>query len=180
MVGSAKRALLKVLPLRPVTIDQFVTLVTMIEGLLNTRPLSYVSDDVGDPQVLCPNDFLIGRTSNKLQPFSEAEWSNASKLKYLHEVLDIYWLRFKKEIVPQMNSLNKLTRPQENLKTGDIVAILEGRRGNWPLGLVTEVKPGKDGKVRVVSVRTGNGQKERPISELMLLLKSEVDAKIKA
>ncbi len=42
--------------------------------------------------------------------------------------------------------------------------------GKWPLARVTQVYPGRDGLVRVVSVKTATGTYERPVSKVALLL----------
>ena len=43
------------------------------------------------------------------------------------------------------------------------------RRGQWPVGRVTEVYPGIDGLVRSVQVRCATGFKVRPVNKLALL-----------
>ena len=42
-------------------------------------------------------------------------------------------------------------------------------RGNWTIGRVTEVHPGKDGKVRNVTVKTQSGQYSRPITKIAVI-----------
>lgn len=42
-------------------------------------------------------------------------------------------------------------------------------RGQWPLGRVVEVHPGKDGLVRSVVVRVGTSYKIRPVHKLCYL-----------
>ena len=39
-------------------------------------------------------------------------------------------------------------------------------RGNWPLGRVIEVYPGKDGHVRIVKIQVGDGTLIRPVTKL--------------
>jgi hypothetical protein len=47
---------------------------------------------------------------------------------------------------------------------------------HWPTGIITEVHPGPDGKVRVVTVKTPKGTFRRPISKICPLphVKSEL------
>ena len=42
--------------------------------------------------------------------------------------------------------------------------------GKWRLARVTQVYPGKDGLVRVVSVKTATGTYKHPVSKVALLL----------
>jgi hypothetical protein len=48
--------------------------------------------------------------------------------------------------------------PRRNLKIGDVVLIADENypRGQWPLAMVTEVMPSKDGYVRTVKVKTSS------------------------
>lgn len=42
----------------------------------------------------------------------------------------------------------------------------ETHPARWPLARVTEVQPGKDGIVRVVTLKTQNGEIKRPVHKL--------------
>ncbi|GFY43627.1 integrase catalytic domain-containing protein [Trichonephila inaurata madagascariensis] len=68
------------------------------------------------------------------------------------------------------------TRRNNALEVGDVVLIGHDnvRRIDWPLGVVLEVYPGKDGVPRVARVRTSNGERIRPFQRLYPL---EVSAK---
>ena len=59
MIKSAKRCLRKAIGKNCLTFDELLTLVTEVEGVLNSRPLTYVySDDVTEP--LTPSHLLAG------------------------------------------------------------------------------------------------------------------------
>jgi len=63
-----------------------------------------------------------------------------------------------------MKTENKTADP----KVGDVVLVgSDGKkRFEWPLGRIIELFPGKDGKTRVVKVKTKNGVYLRPIQRL--------------
>ena len=41
---------------------------------------------------------------------------------------------------------------------------------HWPLARVTEIYPGSDGLIRIVTLKTGNSTYQRPIHKLVKLL----------
>lgn len=49
-------------------VQKFITLLTQIEGVLNSRPLSLLNNDPLDLQPLIPADFLIGVPMSPIVP----------------------------------------------------------------------------------------------------------------
>ena len=47
-----------------------------------------------------------------------------------------------------------------------IVMSPDTPRGRWPLGRITKVHPGQDGRVRVVDVQVGKSVMRRPVVKL--------------
>ena len=60
----------------------------------------------------------------------------------------------------------KVERP--SIKIGDVVFISDGnvQRGNWPMGRITQVHPGRDGLIRTVTLKTHKGELKLPIQRL--------------
>ena len=54
---------------------------------------------------------------------------------------------------------------KKNINPGDVVLVVSPNtpRGQWPLGRILEVYPGKDGHVRSVRLQVGDKQYLRPI-----------------
>ncbi|GFV86569.1 integrase catalytic domain-containing protein [Trichonephila clavipes] len=48
------------------TLEEFLTIITQIEGILNSRPITPLSEDIDDLEVLTPGHFLIGRPITSL------------------------------------------------------------------------------------------------------------------
>lgn len=74
---------------------------------------------------------------------------------------------------------NKWTSGSKSVTTGDIVIVKENNVPSikWNLARVVNTHPGKDGVVRVVTVRTANGtQFNRPIVNLCRLPVEERDS----
>ena len=79
-----------------------------------------------------------------------------------------FWHRWLREWLPSLNARKKWFREQENFQEGDVVIVMspDTSRGRWPLGHITKVHPGQDGKVRVVDVRVGKRVLRRPVVKL--------------
>ena len=77
----AKNTLKSVLQNRIVAKEALGTALVEAEGVLNSRPITHVSNDAGDIEVLTPNHFLLLRAnpSNEEAEVSESE-INATKL----------------------------------------------------------------------------------------------------
>ena len=60
---------------------------------------------------------------------------------------------------------------KENLKINDLVLVMDedAPRGQWSMGVVTEIEKSSDGCVRAATVRCNNKEKRRPIHKLVLL-----------
>ena len=63
MVRSCKRAKMAIVGNRTLTDDVLSTTMCLVEQILNSRPLTSVSDDPEDLEALTPNHFLLGCAS---------------------------------------------------------------------------------------------------------------------
>lgn len=81
------------------------------------------------------------------------QWRTAQKLA------DMYWQRWLREFLPELVRRSKWQAESESLKIGDFVIVVDpaSPRNVWPKGLVVNVFPGGDGRVRVVEVKTASG-----------------------
>ena len=75
MIMSAKRAIAAVLPNANVNDEELQTIFTGVESLLNSRPLTTISDDPNDELVLTPNHFLIGQMGGGGEMFFLRMWT---------------------------------------------------------------------------------------------------------
>ena len=69
----------------------------------------------------------------------------------------------------------KWLNPGRNLKIGDLV-LVQGEDchvSKWPIARVTELHPGKDNIVRVVTIKTASGIFKRPVIKLCLLMSED-------
>lgn len=154
------------------TDESLETLFCEVEYILNSRPITKVSDDVKDPCALTPNHLLLLQEQPSLAPghFHEADLYRR-RWRCVQHLADQFWHRWVREYLHLLQSRCKWTNLTENVKVGDLVLIKEENtpRGVWPMGLIQEVYPGKDGLVRSVKVRTKATELIRPIVKLVLL-----------
>ena len=179
LVRSVKRALEAALREQAPKDEVLQTLFAEAEFSVNSRPLTYVSDDPADPESLTPNHILL--MWRKHEPIQSApgvfvtddlklrkQWRRSQVLA------DLFWQRWVKEYLPPLNRRTKWHQRTENLKIDDLVIIWDNQhpRNQWKRGIITALYPGKDGRVRVADVRTTTGTYRRPVSKLCVLMRN--------
>ena len=174
LVASVKRDLLVVLGNQCVTEDVLHTVLLETEFTLNSRPLTYVSSDINDPEPLTPNYFVLGRPEAAFPPgmFSDSDVLGRGKWRQSQVLANQLWRRWQKEYLPMLMQRKKWVRETRDLQVGDIVLMIEqgSPRGYWPLAKVTEVIASADGRVRSVSVKTSKGSVyRRPANKVCFL-----------
>ena len=147
------------------------------EGILNSRPITHVSNDAGDIEASTPNHFLLLRVNPSYEDaeVSDREINSTKVWRQFQALANFFWRRFTKEYLPSLTERKKWKEKKQNLKEGDVVLVAEPNqpRGVWPLGRIVSTHPGQDGLVRAVTVRTQHGEYKRPIAKLCLLEEAE-------
>ena len=170
LIKSAKKALRAILGESRTTDEELVTAVVEVEGILNSRPLTYCSSDPNDEHVLTPNHFFYGQMGGQLAPrvIDDLAFNPRNRWRFTQDLISKCWKRLMKEYLSALNTRNKWVEEKRNIAPDDVVLLVDpgNPRGHWPLGQIQEVFPGPDGKVRVVRVRTGGKDYVRPITKL--------------
>lgn len=174
MVKSVKKSLTAILGNAEITDEKLHTAVCAVEGLLNSRPITYVSSDPDDMTPLTPNHFIIGQLGGQFAPEAvnqEEHTEPKKRWRRIQQLIGQFWKRWIKEFLPSLNVRKKWFQAKRNLRPGDVVLVVEpnAKRGEWPLGRIQEALPGADGLVRVVKVKVGKKLYERPVHRLCLL-----------
>ena len=99
MVGSIKRCLRKVLGNAKLRQDEHSTVLTEIEGIFNTRPLTYLYDEL--EEVLTASHLIHGYrlsslaegTSNKKDLFDSSHNTLTKRFLYLSRQISHFWKR---------------------------------------------------------------------------------------
>ena len=164
MVKEAKKHLSLIFDPEKIDFDIFSTVLTEIERILNTRPITYASSDIKDMTTLSPMNFLNPAVSfcNSADIFPPAapngenlrlSWQKSRKL------IDVFWARWKSEYLHTLQKRNKWQKRAENLYIGQIVLMTDDQktRDQWNLARVIRVEKNGD-HVRSVTVETANGK----------------------
>ena len=172
MVRNMKVSLKKAVGLKSLERSELETLLTEVEACLNSRPLTFVGDDIDNGHPLTPSHFLLGRGSHldnvscepSLDVYPELI---TEKSKALEGRCDMFWKQWQDEYL-KLLPLPKRRDKFGKLEVGSMVLIREDNcpRLQWSMGVVERLIPAKDGVARTVEVRTKRGNVFRPIQRL--------------
>ena len=182
LIRGFKSCLKKCIGLARLTYDEVSTVVTEIEAIFNSRPLTYLYENELE-EALTPSHLLVGRRLLSLSEtpqeedddggYGEQEDVARRRQRYLNKVLDNYWRRWKREYLVDLREYHRLEIKKSHvpeISEGDIVSIEDENRKNratWKLGKVEAVKKGQDEVIRGARVRLANGNFiDRPIQKL--------------
>ena len=178
MVRSVKRCLKKTLGNARVTFEEFQTVLVEVEGTLNSRPLTYVYEELEEP--ITPSSLCIGRrllspipkTQDSISGTTATELSK--RQKHLDLVLKHFWNLWRREYLSELREhhLGKKTSQSRVIKKGDVVCVHEDNvpRQRWKLATVQELIHGRDNLVRAAVVRLASKgarvEIQRPVQKL--------------
>lgn len=155
------------------TLEEFSTILCQIEAILNSRPLSPISNDASDFSCLTPGHFLIGEplTAYPDRDVTSLPQNRLSFYQRISQIQQSFWKRWSVEYLNRLQNRPKWLREKDNLKENDLVLLKDDDVPplKWPLARVVEAIAGKDGKVRVAKIKTLHGIFTRPITKLCLL-----------
>ena len=126
--------------------------------------------DSGTP--LTPAHFLLGRSSFSkvmVEPVdaSVSHTDLMERQEWRHQLFDQFWYCWVNEYIRNLPPCKG--GPVKSSVQVESVVLVRGEekiRLKWPIGIVQEVYPGKDGLVRAVDVKTAKGVVTRPIQKI--------------
>ena len=158
--------------------ESFRTFMTEVESIINSRPLTYISDDPDDPEPLTPNHILTMKSKVMMPPpgaFQRADIYLRKRWRRVQYLANVFWTRWRKEYLTNLQGRPKWCRVKRNMKVGDIVLMPEDNvpRGQWRLARIVKVYPDKRNQVRSVQIKTSGSLLDRPVNKLILLFEKE-------
>ena len=172
LVRSVKSALRKTVGGNCLARAELETTLHEIEDCINSRPLTFVSDDPGQEKPLTPSHFLLGHDDHYLSERSkptpiETEDDACRRFDLRQSVVDKFWVIWSSEYLRSLPPWRGVSQGH-TLREGSVVLVEADHRPRlqWPLGIITRVFPGKDGLIRTVEVKTSSGKLVRSVQRV--------------
>ncbi|XP_076856690.1 uncharacterized protein LOC143510810 [Brachyhypopomus gauderio] len=182
-IRSVKTALYTTVGAQAVSEEVLRTVLLEVEGILNSKPLGYVSSDARDPDPVTPNVLLMGRPDGSLPQVVYPKDELLSRRHWRHSqvLADHFWSSFIRSYLPGLQSRQKWRSTLADLTEDSVVMIVDPQlpRALWPIGRVIKVHPSPDGRIRSADVQVKDRVYTRPVARLVLLpaLPSDEDEK---
>ncbi|XP_018364037.1 PREDICTED: uncharacterized protein LOC108761807 [Trachymyrmex cornetzi] len=157
------------------TYEEYYTLLVEIESVLNSRPLTALSADPNDLNPLTPAHFLIGAPLQGIAEWNylETQTNHLTRWKHIQKICQHFWQRWQKEYLHQLQTRTRWQKGNDQVEKGDLVLLIEDNMPplQWRLGRIEEMQQGKDGIIRVVTIRTASGMLKRAVKRICALPK---------
>ncbi|KAI3360544.1 hypothetical protein L3Q82_002419 [Scortum barcoo] len=178
-VRSVKSALKVVLKEQTVPETVLQTVLVEAEGILNAKPLGYVSSDLADPDPITPSILLMGRYDASLPQAVYDPSDTLGNLRWRHSqvLVDRFWIRFISHYLPGLQERQKWLRDGKHLEPNQVVLTVDPQlpRALWPVGKVSATYPGADGRIWTSAIEVKDQKYIRPVARLVQLPKLEED-----
>ena len=156
-----------------VTESVLLTVLIEVEGMLNSKPLGYVSSDIAHVDPVTPKLLLVGRLDTPLaqELLGRRQWRQSQV------IADHFWSRFIKQYLPSLQSRQKWQDNSPDLKIYQVVKIVypQSPRAQWPVGRVLKTFTGPDNITRVAKVHSDTREYIRPVTRLIQLRHVMID-----
>lgn len=173
-IRSCKYHLRRIVGNAKLTFEELCTVLTQIEAVLNSRPISPLSTDPSDLNPLTPGHFLIGRplTAPPSEDLADARTTRLSRYQHIEQLRQQFWRRWSREYITELQKRTKWKLKEDDITPNSLVLIKEDNLPplKWRLGRVTRVFPGADGVSRVADIFTATGPIRRASSKICPLL----------
>lgn len=155
------------------TTEELNTFLAQTEAILNSRPLSAMSEDPSDMGILTPTHFLIGRSAVAIpEPsYSTEKISRLNRWQHIQLMQQHFWNRWSTEYLHHLQTRQKWHGGVNRFDIGALVLLVDENAPpqQWRRGRISAIHPGKDEVVRVVTVRTATGEFKRAVNKIALL-----------
>lgn len=172
-VKSVKYHLRRIVGNHKLSAEEFSTLLCQVEACLNSRPIAGFSSNPDDLSYLTAGHFLIGAPLLALPEPSVLDFkeNRLTHWKLIRSFIERFWKVWSRDYLHSLQKRYKWRHESVSIKCGDIVLIKNENLppAKWELGRILQTHPGKDGLVRVCTVKTAASVFTRSVHKLCLL-----------
>ncbi|XP_055604719.1 uncharacterized protein LOC129752952 [Uranotaenia lowii] len=142
MVRSVKAALSAMQMTKNPDEETFRTIVREAEGIVNSRPLTFIPVDHELQEALTPNHFLMLSSNGVTQTprrLIDDRTSHRNNWNLLNHAVDQFWKRWIREYLPTLTRRTKWFQDSKEIAPGDLVIVVnEAERNGWIRGKVVK------------------------------------------
>ncbi|GBM46622.1 hypothetical protein AVEN_127541-1 [Araneus ventricosus] len=129
-----KEILRKILGRAALDYEELVTVLCYCARVINSRPLTYVSEDVDDVSPLTPEMFLREIPESGVADIGTVDKEKLSKrAKYLQKIREQLRARFRIEYLGQLRQQSIKNYENKPIEVGEIVLLEDGNKKTQPL-----------------------------------------------
>lgn len=172
LIQVVKQILRKILGRASLDYEELLTVLCDCERVINSRPLTYVSQDVEDLSPLTPEMFLREIKESGVPDIDNVDKDKLSKrAQYLQKMRNLLRIRFRSEYLGQLRQQSVRKFKSKPLTVGEVVLLEDNnkKRAFWNLARVVKLIPGRDGHIRLAVVKTETTEFLRPVQRLYRL-----------
>ncbi|GBN69663.1 hypothetical protein AVEN_32411-1 [Araneus ventricosus] len=139
LAQMTKEILRKILGRAALDYEELVTMLCDCERVINSRPLTYVSEDVDDVSPLTPEVFLREIPESGVADIDTVDKEKLSKrAKYLQKIREQLRARFRIEYLGQLRQQSIENYENKPIKVGEIILLEDSnkKRTHWNLARV--------------------------------------------
>lgn len=177
LIRSVRKVLNSVLRTQNLDEECLYTVFCEVEAIINSRPITKATTDPNDLEALTPNHLLLLKSKPALPPgvFQKEDIYVCRRWKQVQYMSDLFWKRWVKEYLPQLQECQKWQSTGQNFMPGDVVIIVDDSapRNSWLTGRIVRADPDRGGLVRRVHIKTRSSYLDRPITKVCLLQEAE-------
>ena len=154
------------------TSEQLLTILKEAEAVINSRPLTYVGDDINSSVTLTPAHFLllnpkIGSPAYRQDNSNDTDYNPqttsaerlVTKWKKGLKHVDNFWKLWREDYLlslrerSQTNLKGPRTHSQFRANVGDVILIKDDLpMGSWRMGLIQDLIISRDGQIRSTKI----------------------------
>lgn len=129
-----------------------------VKSIINSRPLTKMSEDPTDLEVLTPNHLLLMKAKPAIPPgvFEKSDMYGRRCWRQIQYLSDLFWRRWTTEYLPLLQERQPWSKLKRNFAVNNIVLIVDpsGPRSSWMIGRIIKTMSDSKGNVRSVQVQT--------------------------